>query len=145
MQIIPAAISYQRVNKTTADVFTGAAVNLFTVAGGRVLVSVLWGRVTTVLGAGSTGKFSADPTTGTTTDLCAAGSSATDEEGTLYSLSGLVATGMLKGSSGGVQGLTTPLIIDIGSITFTGANTTGSASFQCWWMPLDDGATLVSA
>ena len=135
----------QRVDRTTADVFTGSAVSIYTITGGRVLVANLFGKVTTVLGAASTGKFSMDPTTGTTIDLCAAGSSATDEAGTLYSLTGTPADAMLKGSSGGTRALSNPLVIDIGAITFTGANTSGSANFQCWWMPLDDGATLVAA
>ena len=144
MHITGGEFNTQRVDRATGDVFTGAAVSIFTITGGRVLVVNLQGKITTVLGAASTGKFSMDPTTGTTIDLCAVGASATDEAGTLYSLTGTPADAMLKGSSGGVR-ITNPLIIDIGAITFTGANTTGSASFQCWWMPLDDGATLVAA
>ena len=136
---------WQRVDRATADVFTGAAVNIFTIAGGRVLMLILTGKVTTVLGGASTGKFSVDPTTGTTMDICAAGGSATDEEGTLYGMTGLVATAMIKGSSGGCAVMANPIVVDIGSITFTGGNVTGSASFQCWWRPLDDGATLVAA
>lgn len=147
MNISPSVGAY-RVNRTTADVLTGAAVAIFTIATGRVLLVNLVGEVTTILAAGTTpdAKFQMNPTTGTTTDLCATASVASDEVGTLYSMTGVPTDAMLTSSSGGIRVLGVPLILPIGDIEFNcDENITGSISFQAWWLPLDDGATLVAA
>ena len=145
----PAGISARRVDRATADVLTGAAVAIYTVATGRVWLFGLVGEVTTVLGAGAnSGKFQGNPTTGTTTDLCANVVITTDEAGTLYSITTSPATAMLESSSGGVRSdlIGNPIILPIGDIEFiTTANVTGSIKFSAWWAPFDDGATLVAA
>ena len=149
MRISPSQLALQRVDRATADVLTGAAVAIYTVAGGRVLLYGLIGEVTTVLGAGANnGSFQFNPTTGTTVAMCAALDILTDEAGTYYTFSGLRTAAMIESSSGaapmGLMG--TPVVLGIGQIEFlTTANVTGSISFQAWWMPLDDGATFVAA
>jgi hypothetical protein len=138
----------KRVNRTTADVITGSAVPIFTVAGGRVLLTCLIGKVTTVIGAGaSNAKFQFNPTTGTTVDMCANLDIDADEAGTLYSIDGTPATAMLTSQSGAVRNMQNQgIILDIGDIEFLGGtDRTGSISFQAWYIPLDDGATLVAA
>ena len=151
MKITPTnPYNIQRVNRATADVLTGVAVAIYTIATGRILLWGLIGEVTTGLAAGTTpdANFQSNPTTGTTTVLCGTLSVASDEIGTLYAITGVPADAMLTSSSGGVRdGLWgNPIVIPIGAIEFLcDENITGSISFQCWWMPLDDGATLVAA
>mgnify|MGYP001589667540 CR=1 FL=1 len=150
MRISPAQLDLQRVDRATADVLTGAAVAIFTIATGNVWLHGLIGEVTTVLGAGANnGSFQFNPTTGTTIAMCAATDILTDEAGSLYSLTGGAASdSMTVGSSGAVRtGLMgNPILLGIGDIEFlTSANVTGSVSFQAWWTPAEDGATLVAA
>ena len=145
----PSGISVRRVDRATADVLTGAAVAIFTIGTGRVWLFGIVGEVTTVLGAGAnSGKFQSNPTTGTTTDLCANGTITTNEAGTLYSLATSPATALVISSSGGPRAdlMGNPIVIPIGDIEFiTTANVTGSIKFSAWWAPFDDSATLVAA
>lgn len=135
----------KRVNKTTADVITGAAVTLFTVSVGRVMLTGLVGKVTTIIGAGTNNaKFQFNPTTGTTVDICANLDIDADEAGALYSVDGTPATAMLRSESGAVRNMQNQgIILDVGTIEFiTGSDATGSISFQAWYVALDDGALL---
>ena len=145
----PSGISVRRVDRVTADILTGAAVAIFTIATGRVWLYGLSGEVTTVLGAGANnGSFQSNPTVGTTTALCAAAAITTNEAGTIYSISGVVGDALLISSSGGVRcGLMgSPIIVAVGDIEFlTTANVTGSIKCSAWWAPYDDNATLVAA
>ena len=61
-----------RATQSGATLFTTAAVPLFRVSTGRVLVTCILGEVTTQLGADATlAKFTGTPTVGTAVDLCA--------------------------------------------------------------------------
>ncbi len=138
----------RRVDRSTADVITGSAVPIFTVSGGRVLLTCLIGEVTTIIGAGSSNaKFQFNPTTGTTVDLCANLDIDADEAGTLYSIDGTPATAMLTSQSGAVRNMqNNGIILDIGDIEFLGGtDRTGSIAFQLWYIPLDDAATVAAA
>lgn len=138
----------KRVDRATADTITGAAVPIFTVATGRVLLLALTGKVTTIIGAGVTNaKFQFNPTTGTTNDMCANLDIDSDEAGALYSLTGTPTDAMLRSESGAVRNMTARgIILDVGDIEFiTSADRTGSISFQAWYIPLDNGATLAAA
>ena len=137
-----------RVTRATADTITGAAVPIFTIAGGRVLLTALTGKVTTVIGGGANNaKFQFNPTTGTTNDICANLDIDADEAGTLYSVDGTPATAMLRSESGAVRNMQNMgLVLDIGDIEFiTAANATGSISYIAYYWPIEDGATLVAA
>lgn len=135
-----------RVDRSTADVITGSNVPVFTITG-QVLLTAIWGKVTTVIGAGaSNAKFQYNPGTGTTIDMCADLDIDADEAGTLYSITGTPGDAMLRGESGAVRTLATPIVLDAGAIEFLGGtDRTGSISFQAWYIPLSDGATLVAA
>lgn len=138
----------KRIDRTTADVITSAAVPIFTVAGGRVLVTSITGKVTTIIGVGVTNaKFQFNPTTGTTNDICANLDIDTDEAGALYSISGVASDAMLRSESGAIRNMSSNgLILDVGDVEFiTSADRTGSISFQLWYIPLDNGATVVAA
>ena len=137
----------KRIDRTTADVQTAAAVPLFTISGGRVLVTMLTGKVTTIIGAGVTNaKFQLNPTTGTTNDLCANLDIDADEAGALYSITGTPADAMLRSESGAVRNMSAGgVICDVGDIEFiTSADRTGSISFQLFYLPLDNGAAVAA-
>lgn len=138
-----------KVSRATADVQTGAAVPIFTITVGRILLRQILGEVTTVISAGTTpdAKFQSNPTVGATTDLCATVSIANDEVGTLYGITGVRADAMLESSSGGLPTMTNNgMIIPVGDIEFNvDENVTGSIKFDAWYLPLDAGALMVAA
>lgn len=138
-----------KVTRATADVQTAAAVAIFTITGGRILLRQILGEVTVVLAAGTapTGKFQSNPTVGATTDLCATVAIPSDEVGTLYGITGVRADAMQESSSGGLPTMTTlGMVIPIGAIEFLcNENITGSIKFDAWYLPLDAGALMVAA
>ena len=138
-----------KVSRATADVQTGAAVAIFTITVGRILLRQIIGEVTVAIGAGTTpdAKFQSNPTTGATTDLCATASIASDEVGTLYGITGVRADAMLESSSGGLPTMNNNgLVIPIGAIEFiVDENVAGSIKFDGWWLPMDAGALMVAA
>jgi len=150
MKIIPAPFAIERVTRATADLFSSAAIPIFTIGTGRILLFGFQGEVTSAIGTGTTPdlKFQSNPTTGTTTDLCAALNVADDGAGTLYAMTGIITDALLRSEHGGIRdGLWgNPLIIPIGQIeAICDENVAGSMTVVVWWMPLDVGATLVVA
>lgn len=121
---------------------------LFTISGGLVLITGLVGRVTTAITVANTVKLQANPTTGTTGDLCAATDIGTTDTpaGDLLSLPAAPGSNLLFGI-GTVRNLVgASVFVDIGTIeqvTATGAD--GGITWFCTWVPIEDGATLVAA
>ena len=126
----------------------GAAVHqLFTVAGGEVLITALWGKVTTALAGANTINLQTDPTTGdtvviaTATDLgttdTAAGTTVGVTANTLVPATNLVKGGLPVG----------PIVVTTGEIEsdVTGAGADGVIQWFCTWVPLTAGATVVAA
>lgn len=134
-----------KVDKATGTITVGTK-NLFTVAGGRVLVTSITGVVTTAITVAGTTKLQANPTTGTAGDLCAATDLGTTDS---PAGDGLSITGVPSDSIGIGIGFSTvgkPIAVHIGTIdmvTATGAD--GAITWSVTWIPLDDGATLVAA
>jgi hypothetical protein len=127
-----------------------ATATIFTVAGGRVLVTGLVGKVTTVIGGTTpSAKLVATPTVGSANDLCTATAITADEVGTLYSIPGPTgsALGVSGNGSGGVTGQTAPLIVAAGTIgvNVSAADATGAIQWTLTYVPLDDGATVTAA
>lgn len=137
----------KRVSRTTADVISNSAVPIYTVSG-KVLVTLLNGEVTTIIGAGATNaKFQFNPTTGTTNDMCANLDIDADEAGALYSITGTAGDAMLRSESGAIRNMSSNgMILNEGQIEFvTNADRTGSIKFELFYIPLTDGATVVAA
>lgn len=151
MKITPAnPYNIQRVDRATADLQSGSAIAVFTIATGRVLLWGFVGEVTSAIGTGTTPdlKFQSNPTTGTTTDLCATLNIADDAAGTLYTMTGVISDALLRSEHGGVRDPLwgNPFVLPIGAIeAICDENVAGSIRLQAWWMALDDGATLVAA
>ena len=72
-------------------------ISLFTVAGGKVLVTSLVGEVTTAITVANSYKLQHNPTTGTTKDLCAATDIGTTDTpvGSLLGFQGLTGDSIL--------------------------------------------------
>lgn len=135
---------------TAKTVPQNATSTIFTVSGGRVAITSLVGKVTTVIGGTTPAlKLVATPTTGTANDLCTAGTITSDEVGTLYALPGGTGSALnISGSgSGGVTGQTTPVIVAAGTIGVndSAADATGAIQWQLTYVPLDNGASVTAA
>ncbi|MER5559700.1 hypothetical protein ABT071_13950 [Streptomyces sp. NPDC002506] len=127
-----------------------ATATIFTVSGGRVLVTGLVGKVTTVIGGTTpSAKVVATPTVGSANDLCTATAITADEVGTLYSIPGPTgsAFGVSGSGSGGVTGQTAPVIVAAGTIgvNVSAADATGAIQWTLTYVPLDDGAVVTAA
>lgn len=135
----------QRVDRSTANLTN--ALPLFTVAGGRVQVNLILGEVTTVMETKTINlKLQANPTTGTTNDLCGNLDMTAKEAGTLLTITGTASDALVAGSSGGVKGQNVPVVVAIGAIeAAVGATHTGSIKWSLWYVPLDDGASVTAA
>lgn len=139
-----------RVDRATDTLPATTDEALFTIAGGRVMVTSIVGEVTTVIQTQANNtklKFNPDAT-GADTDLCAALDISADAVGTLYSITGDFSDAMKEG----VLCLETdaqlerPIILSEGAIEIDCAATnTGSVKWTVYYVPLDDGATLVAA
>ncbi len=137
-----------KVSKAAATVPQSTTQNIFTVAGGRVLVRALIGEVTVAIGAGTTPDLSvtSTPTTGTATVIASDVVIASDEIGTLYYVEG-DGTALIPISSGYAQAAAGQgFILPIGVVSIaTTESTVGATKWDLWYLPLDDGATVVSA
>lgn len=132
------------VSKATGTL-AATTVALFTVAVGEVLVTALWGKVTTSITVANSYKLQFNPTTGDTKDMCVAADIGTTDTaaGTLLTFGLQTATA----PKGLIAGYAEPLVsvLTIGQIEHVSAGTDGAITWYCTWVPLTVGATLVAA
>jgi hypothetical protein len=134
-----------RVEKSTGTL-AASTVALFTVSGGKVLLTSIVGEVTTAITVANSYKLQHNPTTGTTKDLCAATDIGTTDTpaGNLLSFQGLTGDSILTGP-GAVPTLKQPIALTAGQIESVSAGTDGVILWVVTYVPLDDGASLVAA
>jgi hypothetical protein len=134
----------QRVSKSTGTL-AATTVPLFTVAGGRVAITAIYGVVGTAITVANSYKLQHNPTTGTTADICAATDIGTTDTpaGDLLGFTGLATASITRGGS--VQTLTGPVVLAVGQVESVSAGTDGEITWVVNWVPLDNGATLVAA
>ncbi|HEX2657851.1 MAG TPA: hypothetical protein VHU40_06250 [Polyangia bacterium] len=140
------------VSKATGVVANGAT-TLFTIAGGRVVVTSLVGRVTTAIGStGSNAKLVYNPTAaGTSFDLCTAVAIETDAVEQTYYIAGSVASPgalLVGGAVGQANGIfSSPYILQAGTIeqNLSADPVGGAITWTVTYIPYDNGATLVAA
>ena len=137
----------QRASKSTGTL-AATTVALFTIAGGRVGITSIYGVVGTAITVANSYKLQSNPTTGTTQDLCTATDLGTNDTpaGAILSMASPAAA-ITGGSTTTVAAspLTGTLIIPVGQIESVSAGTDGEITWVVFWIPLDDGATLVAA
>jgi hypothetical protein len=139
------------VSKATGVVANGTT-SLFTIAGGRVVITSLVGRVTVAIGSTvSNAKLVYNPTAaGTSVDLCTAvaiTSDAAEQTYTLATTHSTAAPGALivAGDVGNASGvLSFPEILQAGAIE-QNLSAGGEITWTVTWFPYDDAATLVAA
>jgi hypothetical protein len=127
-----------------------ATSTIFTVAGGRVVITSLAGIVTTIIGGTTpSAKLVATPTVGTANDMCTATAITSDEVGTMYSVPGATGSAFATSGagSGAVTGVNAPMIVNTGTIgvNVSAADATGAIKWALTYVPLDTGATVTAA
>lgn len=133
-----------RVEKGTATLPQTGVDAIFTVAGGRVLAQFI-GEVTVLIETQANAThLQHNPATGTTTNLCATLDITADEVTTLYGLTGTAGDAMIG------LGQTVPMghaiVLSEGSVELKcAASNDGETKWTCFYVPLDDGATVVAA
>ncbi|MGR6923093.1 hypothetical protein ACU635_53315 [[Actinomadura] parvosata] len=139
-----------RVEQPAKTVPQNALSSLFTIAGGRILLTGLYGEVTTVIG-GTTpnAKLVYSPTSGTDTDLCTATAITSDAVNTQYSLPAAVGSALNVSSQVGqvvAQG-GTGHVLNTGTVDVhvSAADATGAIKWTLTYIPLDDGASVSAA
>lgn len=145
-----------KVSKAAFTLPATTSTAIFTVTGGRVLVTSLIGEVTTVLGATATNlNVTVDPTgANAAADLAAATVVTSDAVGTLYSVTGAPADLLSAAAVGNTQApnyvaavvTAQGFIVPAGSILLkTSATNTGATKWDLTYIPYDDGASVAAA
>jgi hypothetical protein len=135
-----------KVERATATLPQTAAAPIFNILGGRVAMTAIVGEVTTILGAVGNMSLESNPTVGTTAALCAVLAAGALEAGTLLSIDGTKATGMLGVDSGGTAIQSKPVVLPVGTLDLRlSASSTGSVKWTLFYIPIDDGASVEAA
>lgn len=137
-----------RVDKPTATLPAGVAGALFNVIGGRVaILGGILGEVTTVIQTQANNtKLVANPTVGTSVDLCTVLDISADEVGCLYGVTGNVGDALVGADAGYAPLPEQPLVVAEGTIDLNcAATSTGSVKWSIWYVPVDDGAYIEAA
>jgi hypothetical protein len=139
-----------RVDRNTDTLPASTDEALFTVVGGRVFVTSIIGKVTTVIQTQANAtKLKFNPTaTGADVDLCATLDITADAVGTLYSITGDFSDAMKDGllclETDSL--LEKPIILSEGAIEIDcGATNSGSVAWSVTYFPLDNGAYIEAA
>lgn len=135
-----------RVDRAAAALPQTTQEALFTIANGRVLAIVL-GEVTTVIQTQANNtKLVHNPTVGTDMDLCAVLSITADEVGTLYGITGVPGDAMLGAGQAIRLSASAAVVLKPGTLDLNcAASNTGAVKWSVWYVPIDDGATMVAA
>jgi len=136
------------VNKAATTLPQTTATAQFTIAGGRVLVTSIVGEVTTVIQTQANNtKLVANPTTGTSVDMCAVLDISADEVGCLYGITGTPADALVGTNAGLTVGLNNSgIVVNVGTIDLDcAASNTGETKWTLHYIPIDVGATVTAA
>jgi hypothetical protein len=136
-----------KVDRTTAALPQTTQSALFTVTGGRVLITSIVGEVTTVIQTQANAtKIVANPTTGTDVDLCATLDITADQVGCLYGITGLFSDAMVGANAGATVVPRNSVVVPVGTIDLScAASNTGAAKWSITYIPLDNGASVTAA
>ena len=136
-----------KVDRATAALPQTATGTLFTVSGGRILLTGIVGEVTTVIQTQANNtKLVHTPTTGTAVDLCAVLNISAKEVGTLFGITGLFSDALVGANAGAGVMPRNPVVLPIGNLGLScAASNTGSVKWSITWVPLDDAGVVVAA
>lgn len=127
-----------------------ATESLFTISGGRILVTSIVGELTAACdGNATSSKLQGNPTSGTTRDLCTAVNIANYAIGDLIGISGVAADALLPpATAGSIEGMTVPVVLQEGTLDLNlaaGGQITGRVKWTMRYIALDPGASVVAA
>jgi len=141
-----------KVARAAGDILDGGTTALFTVAGGKVLITgLVMENGVGATDAASNAKFVMNPTAGTDADMNAATAVGGSEVASLWNCplngSGSLTTG--KGG-GGVFKLAEGWVsaegtIDVNTTVDTNVTNSATQTVEIWYFPLDVGASIVAA
>ena len=136
-----------RVDRATATLPQSTAGALFNVVGGTVAITAIVGEVTTVIQTQANNtKLTANPTTGTSVDLCTVLDITAKEVGALFSVSTFVTGALVGGTAGAALMPDAPVVVNIGTIDLDcAASNTGAIKWSIFYVPLEDGAYIEAA
>jgi hypothetical protein len=139
-------LNFGRTTSKSTGTLAATTVGLFTVAGGQVALTSIYGIVTTPVTVANVYKLQHTPTTGTAADLCEALDIGTTDTpaGDLLGISVGVA-GAFMTRDGAVGTLAAPIILTAGTLQSVSAGTDGVINWIVTWVPMSDGASLVAA
>jgi hypothetical protein len=120
---------------------------IFTISGGRVEIVRLVGIVTTIFVSGTNNtKLTSYPTVGSSGDLCTTTDTASLEVGGMITIDGVVGNALVKALAFGIKQMATRLLVPAGTIDLDcSASKTGALQWDCWYIPIDVGASVVAA
>lgn len=141
-----AASRTYKVNRATAALPATTQSALFTVTG-RIKLIDIKGVVTTVIQTQICNtKITANPTVGADVDICSNKDITAAAVGTVFSITGTLATAMVQTTSGAGVFQAAPLTIEAGTIDLvTAATNTGSVKWYVEYQPIDPGAMVLAA
>ena len=137
-----------RVDRATATLPQTAHAAIFNITGGRVIVNLIVGGVTTIIQAQANAtKLTAIPTVGSSVDLCATGDiNGLEVGGTIVVPVATFATAMQFSNAGANIIAANPFLCNVGAIHLNcAASNTGSVKWSIFFTALDDGATVTAA
>lgn len=138
-----------KVDRTTSALPATTDLTLFTVTGGRVIITSLVGEVTTAIQAQANAvKIKSVPTTGTSKDISGTLDINGYEVGALVSLDGTALSTALSGTNAGGALITKPggIIVPVGAIKLnTAATNTGAMKWSITYIPYEQGASVAAA
>ena len=135
----------KRVDRATAVLPQTATLNIFTIVGGRVLMTALVGELTEAIGAvANNTKFTTTPGSGTARDICAVEDIQSYQIGDLLGITGINTDAMIPPAPGygSIEGMTVPVVLKAGVLTLDCAGNTavGKAKWTMHYVTIDDGA-----
>jgi hypothetical protein len=150
MTVISDSLAFTKVVKgfpvtKASGTLASTAIPVFTVAGGEVLITSVWLKVTTAISTDAgTVALQQNPTTGDTQTLVTATDLGTSDTA-VGSIVGLdqgttAASKFLRGGRHDIG-----WVITTGQVEILPASANGAVTIGCTWVPLTDGATLVAA
>ena len=135
------------VSRATAVLPQGTTGSIFTISGGRIMLIQIIGEVTTIIETQDNDtQLVANPTTGSSIDLCAVLNITADEVGLLYGITGTVADALVGVNAGLVESQGKSIILPVGTIDLVcAASNSGNVKWDAWYVALDQGATMAAA
>jgi hypothetical protein len=151
-QVRHATMGFKSQSASPKTVPQNATQTVFTVTGGRILITALYGLVTTVIGGTTpSAKYVATPTAGTANDMCTAVAITADAVGTQWQVPIAVGSALIVTAAPGVAGSVSGTgslgqIVAPGTIGFnvSAADATGAVTHTLYYIPLDDAARVAA-